>query len=434
MGDSGFEVDISGGDHYNIPGHERIARVLNDLRTAAVPWLIGYWQAPDVALQWRLIRVALDIWASPPKIDTPVAVRNLIEERQATTAAILGALLHWPQGPDLLEAALRDQSIDTGLYLSALDICWHAGAGPLYGRLARRLAQTHPTVAGQLCLNDIPPAIAVARLETILVAPAAEDVGPARVMLEKLALQRVREVPLEQRHRVIDLLRALGQGEHQSQTEIRQQCAEFLHGIYGRFLEQALPEVQAADSTGGIGIPALVVGEEFVPVLREFVSRREEKAIRTAGARDEELQSDNRRLLKELDSMRAELARLEGKLEEARVLGHSGRLQETAAAQLPVLQRLMDLSDEIDRAIVGGQGDYATLAWVREQVHDSLAVHHVQAVGAYGERTPFDPTLHQFIGDRGEGHEWYEVLESGYVILLPDQSTVVLKRIPVRPA
>jgi molecular chaperone GrpE (heat shock protein) len=91
--------------------------------------------------------------------------------------------------------------------------------------------------------------------------------------------------------------------------------------------------------------------------------------------------------------VQADLALTQRTLDEARVLSREGAAQGTIESRLPVLRQVIALADEIHRALGAGQGDADSLGWVREQLIDILASYNVNAVGAPGEHTRFDPAL-----------------------------------------
>jgi len=337
----------------------------------------------------------------------------------------------WSHDGDVIAAIDIDDELDLGLKLAILDICWRAGMVELYGRIARRLVRALPIMVVSLLPAQVTPLEAVARLEAVLDARVDKDLGPARGAIERLAFKQIGNLPLAQRHRAIRLLELLPDIGY-SNTISSQRPSEIIAGIYHQFLERAYPSDALPASTILPPDGSLVIADAFGPLLREWTALRQAEASEAEAARGAAVQRENELLQQRVEDIDGEKAILRRDLEEARSLHKEHAAQDAAETSLPWIEQVYTLADDIDRLLAGDHGDYETLVWTREQVHDLLARHGVDVVGAIGERIHFDAALHEYVGPVGETYEWYEIMESGYILNNLDQAPTVLKRIPVR--
>ncbi len=99
-----------------------------------------------------------------------------------------------------------------------------------------------------------------------------------------------------------------------------------------------------------------------------------------------------------------------------RIEGERGELME--AAKAAVVEELLPLFDNLDRALGHAPSDLVDNAWVlgveqvAKQVPEALSQLGIVAYGAVGEE--FDPQLHEAIAHDGEGDHVTEVFEKGY--------------------
>ena len=119
-----------------------------------------------------------------------------------------------------------------------------------------------------------------------------------------------------------------------------------------------------------------------------------------------------------LDELKNDLQRVQADFVNfrRRVEGERGELMEVAKAT--VVEGLLPLFDNLDRALAHTPAQLAENAWVlgveqvAKQVTETLGNLGVQAYGEVGEE--FDPNLHEAVAHEGEGHQITEVLSKGY--------------------
>ncbi len=121
-----------------------------------------------------------------------------------------------------------------------------------------------------------------------------------------------------------------------------------------------------------------------------------------------------------LEDLKADLQRVQADFINfrRRIEGERGELLELAKAS--VVEQLLPLFDNLDRAITHIPAELADDAWaqgvaqVAKQVEDSLNGLGITAYGQAGDQ--FDPGLHEAIAHEGAGDHVVEVLQKGYRI------------------
>jgi molecular chaperone GrpE len=105
----------------------------------------------------------------------------------------------------------------------------------------------------------------------------------------------------------------------------------------------------------------------------------------------------------ELTEAKAQLLRMQAELDNARKRWRRDAEQQVRFASTALLRDLLEVSDNLKRAIESGAGESAAgsassallegVRMVQQQFQSALAKHHCQAIEALGQ--PFDPNLHE---------------------------------------
>ena len=119
-----------------------------------------------------------------------------------------------------------------------------------------------------------------------------------------------------------------------------------------------------------------------------------------------------------LEELKSDLQRVQADFVNfrRRIEGERGELMEVAKAA--VVQDLLPLFDNLDRALAHAPAELADNPWVQgvehvaKQVTETLSNLGVEVYGAVGDE--FDPNLHEAIAHEGGGHQITEVLSKGY--------------------
>ena len=119
-----------------------------------------------------------------------------------------------------------------------------------------------------------------------------------------------------------------------------------------------------------------------------------------------------------LEELKSDLQRVQADFVNfrRRIEGERGELMEVAKAA--VVEELLPLFDNLDRALAHTPAELADNAWVlgveqvAKQVTEALANLDVQPYGETGDE--FDPNLHEAVAHEGEGSHITEVLSKGY--------------------
>lgn len=119
-----------------------------------------------------------------------------------------------------------------------------------------------------------------------------------------------------------------------------------------------------------------------------------------------------------LEELKSDLQRVQADFVNfrRRIEGERGELIEVAKAA--VIEQLLPLFDNLDRALTHAPAELSGNAWVQgvehvaKQVVETLASLGIEAYGAVGDE--FDPNMHEAIAHVGEGSTIAEVLSKGY--------------------
>jgi molecular chaperone GrpE len=128
------------------------------------------------------------------------------------------------------------------------------------------------------------------------------------------------------------------------------------------------------------------------------------------------------RLTAELQAAQDRALRLQAEMENFRRRLYRQMEDERKYATVPLLRDLLGVMDNLDRAIQAAEqsnsaaGLLEGVKMVAQQFHGSLEQHHCLRIAAQGE--PFDPNLHQAIGQMPSGEfpagVVAEVAQAGY--------------------
>lgn len=141
----------------------------------------------------------------------------------------------------------------------------------------------------------------------------------------------------------------------------------------------------------------------------------------------DEAQQAMHQLTTDLQRVQADFVNFKRRIDSER-----GELMETAKAA--VVEELLPLFDNLDRALSHTPSDLVDNAWVlgveqvAKQVPESLSQLGIIAYGAVGDE--FDPKLHEAIAHDGDGDHVTEVFEKGY---RADQRVIRPARVKVGP-
>ncbi|HSX14837.1 MAG TPA: nucleotide exchange factor GrpE [Candidatus Saccharimonadales bacterium] len=119
-----------------------------------------------------------------------------------------------------------------------------------------------------------------------------------------------------------------------------------------------------------------------------------------------------------LEELKSDLQRVQADFVNfrRRIEGERGELMESA--KVMVVEELLPLFDNLDRALAHAPAELAGNAWVQgveqvaKQVTETLANLGVEVFGAVDDH--FDPKLHEAIAHEGEGEAIIEVFQKGY--------------------
>jgi len=123
----------------------------------------------------------------------------------------------------------------------------------------------------------------------------------------------------------------------------------------------------------------------------------------------------------ELAEAKAQLLRMQAELDNARKRWRRDAEQQVRYASTSLLRDLLEVSDNLKRAIESGSGESAAagassalldgVKMVQQQFQSAIAKHHCEPIDALGQ--PFDPNLHEALaqapsGDVPAGHVMFE--------------------------